>query len=345
MLTLKYEARFSLLLLALLAASGLAGAFPDKAQAVDLKNTGKRHFPAGAIFQLSFKSKIDNSNQPFLVKIPNKYDPAKRWPLLVTLHGLGDGPVLADSIDSMLQIGPYGRGDLWYSGLGERDVLECLEVARKLFSVDNERIYLCGFSMGGAGTFKLGLRHPHLWAACVPVCGRCDDIELIANGRNVPFWIHTGKKDTILPPSASKNAYDAAVELGFTRWKYTENPDMSHSFNINWRVVEKWLLNQKRVAQPKVVSFAGKDLDANRAYWVEINSIKKNGQYFHIEASIKQQGVNLKTNNVSSYRLQLKNAQIDLGSKIKVKENGIEIFEGLLDKDGLFTRLSHSNAP
>ncbi len=78
----------------------------------------------------------------------------------------------------MLQIGPYGRGDQWYTGIGEKDVFECLEMAKKVFSVDEDRISLCGFSMGGVGTFKLGLRYPDIWAACVPVCGRCDELPL-----------------------------------------------------------------------------------------------------------------------------------------------------------------------
>ena len=99
------------------------------------------------------------------------------------LHGLGDGPILAPGMSSMIQIGPFGRGDLWYKGLGEQDVLESLEIARNIFNIDNDRISLCGFSMGAIGTFGLGLKYPDLWAACVPVCGRCETPELLTNAR------------------------------------------------------------------------------------------------------------------------------------------------------------------
>lgn len=303
----------------------------------------KQSFPPDVVLQLSFKSKIDGSVQPFLAKIPRQYDPQKKWPLLVVLHGMGDGPILASSIDSMVQIGPYGRGDLWYKGEGEQDVLECLEVAKEIFSVDTDRIYLCGFSMGGAGTFNLGLRFPHIWAGCVPICGLCDDDNQIANGRNLPFWIHTGGKDTVLPPLSSRWAYDVAGKMGFTQWRYTEHPDMGHSFHIDWQAVEKWLLNQKHVDCPKVVSFSTKDLNAARAYWVEITNTAQPDLYAQIHANIDGQCINLKTTNISGYRLYLKDAAIDLKRRITIKQNEKEIFTGLLDKDGLFTHSCPTN--
>ncbi|MCK5640794.1 MAG: hypothetical protein KAJ19_08355, partial [Gammaproteobacteria bacterium] len=157
-------------------------------------------FPPGKVLHLTFKSEVDGSRQPFVAKIPKEYTPEKKWPLLVTLHGLGDGPILVPDIDSMVQIGPYGRGSVWYTGIGEKDVFECVKTAKRIFSIDESRVYLCGFSMGGAGTFNLGLRYPDKWAACVPVCGRSGDLALVENGRHLPFWIQTGKEDTVLPP-------------------------------------------------------------------------------------------------------------------------------------------------
>ena len=49
--------------------------------------------------------------------------------------------------------------------LSEQDVLNVLGLVQKEFTVDARRTYLMGHSMGGAGTFHLGVKHPEKWAA------------------------------------------------------------------------------------------------------------------------------------------------------------------------------------
>lgn len=299
--------------------------------------------PTGGILNLTFKSKIDGSLQPLILKVPHGYTPKKKWPLLVTLHGLGDGPILATEIKSMVQIGPYGRGSVWFTGIGAQDVFECIEVAKKLFSINNERMYLCGFSMGGGAAFNLGLTYPDMWAACVPVCGRCEDVDLVENGRHLPFWINAGGRDAVLPPIYSKRAYQRAKKLGFSEWKYTEYPEMAHSFSIEWKQVENWLLTKKKIANPKRVSFAIKDLKTNCAYWIEITGLEKYGSRARIDATIDGQIINVTTNNISSYILRLNNNLVDLNREVEVKENSVTVFRGVLGNKGCFVKARESN--
>lgn len=300
-------------------------------------------FPNSAILNLTFKSKIDGSLQPLTVKVPDGYTPKKKWPLLVTLHGLGDGPILATEVNSMVQIGPYGRGSVWFTGIGAHDVFESIEVAKKLFSIDVERLYLCGFSMGGIATFNLGLKYPDMWAACLPVCGRCEDVDLVENGRHLPFWIKTGGRDTMLPPICSKRAYERAKKLGFSQWKYTEYPEMAHSFSIDWRQVEDWLSTKKKVINPKWVSFTIKDLNTNCAYWVEITGLEKYGPRARIDAVIDGQIISVTTDNISGYILRLNNNLVDLNREVEIKENSITVFKGILGDKGCFVKAQGSN--
>jgi len=321
--------------------------FVHSSLAVDpYKNNEGRHpdikpiqnFPNGGTLNLTFKSKIDGSIQPLLVKIPKGYTPEKPWPLLVTLHGLGDGPILAPGVEAMVQIGPYGRGSVWYTGIGERDVFECIEMAKKLFSIDEDRLYLCGFSMGGMGTFDLGFRHPDVWAACVPVCGRCNSLDFVENARYLPFWVNTGSKDIVIPPKYSKAAYDRARQLGFSEWKYTEYENMGHGFSINWKGIEEWLLTKKRTVNPKRVSFHTKDIRYNHAYWLEVTEIKRYGKVARMNTEIDVQKINIKTENVSNYTLRLNENLINVTQRIQILENDIKIFDGFLKKDGCFVK-------
>ena len=295
-------------------------------------------FPDDCVLSLTFKSKVDGSFQRFLARLPKGYTTSRSWPLLVTLHGLRDGPILAPDIKSMVQIGPYGRGSVWFTGIGREDVFECIEKTRKFFSIDDDRIYLCGFSMGGAATFKLGLSYPDMWAGCVPVCGRCDEPELVENGRDVAFWVNTGGRDKILSPEHSQTAFCRASALGFSKWRYTEHKEMGHSFDIDWKQVEHWLLATHKARNPKRVTFCTKTLQSNRAYWVEVTGIKQYGKTARIDVAIEGQNVSVSTRNVSNYTLRLNNNLIDLTRGIKITENGTGVFQGIADSNGCFVR-------
>lgn len=290
----------------------------------------------GATFNLTFKSRIDETFQPTLVKVPDGYTKEKTWPLLVVLHGLGDGPIVVPSIDSMVQIGPFGRGDSWYKGVGEQDVFECVELARRIFNIAPDRIYLAGFSMGGGGTFELGLKYPDIWAACVPVCGTMGNPDLVSNGRNLPFWINAGSEDNVVPAKYSKRAYQKAIELGFENWKYTEYEGMGHSFWVDWEQIEKWLLAKKRINNPSAVSFTSSK--PARAYWAQIVEKYNCKKSAKIEAEITSQIIDIETSNIADYTLYLKDAPVDISKEITVVENKNRIYQGKLSSEGIFNR-------
>lgn len=310
------------------------------AQLASPKNTAT--LKAG-VFNMTFRSKIDGSSQPLILKVPEGYSSEKKWPLLVTLHGLGDGPIIVSKIDSMVQIGPYGRGDTGYKDLGEKDVFECIEFAQKMFSIDPNRIYLCGFSMGGEGVFEMGLKYPDKWAACVPVCGVIKDKDsfLIENGNNLPFWVNAGGADEVVPAKSVKQIYETATKLGFKHWNYSEYKDMGHSFDINWSEIEKWLLNQTRKTKPSRVILNCDE--PGKAYWLEIvNKVKKN-ETARIEAEITGQQIILKTDNVSDYEIYFNSAPVSASENIKVIENGDIVFNGKPAAGSIFKKSSINN--
>src|SRR5512147_880258 len=62
-------------------------------------------------------------------------------------------------------LSPWGRGNLWYQGISETDILECMSALEEEFSVDPKRRYLCGHSMGGYGAWSIASKYPETWAA------------------------------------------------------------------------------------------------------------------------------------------------------------------------------------
>ena len=141
--------------------------------------------------RLAYRDEVDGSPQFCRAYLPADYDPAKKWPLVVQIHGYnGANPVYvrwwsADQrhadIDTefsnqqqVIYIEPHGRGNTQYLGMGDSDVLRAIAEAKRLFSVDEDRVYLTGDSMGGWGTWNVASRHPDLFAAIAPVFGGVD---------------------------------------------------------------------------------------------------------------------------------------------------------------------------
>jgi pimeloyl-ACP methyl ester carboxylesterase len=122
----------------------------------------------------AYRSAIDGTAQPYHLAIPASYDPAKPIPLYVYLHGhshdtpdLGltwvggsdsaEGTPRAGGNANYIRVEAFGRGNNSFRWAGETDVLEVIASVRKRYNIDPDRILLAGFSMGGAGTWQIGL--------------------------------------------------------------------------------------------------------------------------------------------------------------------------------------------
>lgn len=140
----------------------------------------------GGFCRLAWRDEVDDSPQFARVFLPYNYDPNRKYPLVVSLHGYNarnptyasDTPasrhdVFAERCD-VIYLMPHGRGNTGYRGIGEADVMRAVALARQTFSVDADRIYLTGQSMGGGGVWHVGSRHTDFFAAVAPIFGGWD---------------------------------------------------------------------------------------------------------------------------------------------------------------------------
>ena len=94
-------------------------------------------------------------------------------------------------------------------------------------SVDKDRIYIGGLSMGGMATFELLWRKPGFFAAAFPICGGGDPAK-VAMYKEVPLWIFHGKEDPVVRVSNSRRMLNAFKEAGGSA-KYSEYPGVGHN--------------------------------------------------------------------------------------------------------------------
>lgn len=204
----------------------------------------------------------------YLLHLPKGYDAAgsKKWPLMLFLHGAGER---GDNVAKVAVHGPpklvkQGKdlpfilvspqcpeGLRWDDG----ELLALLDDVMARHKVDSKRVYLTGLSMGGFGTWSLGMRHPDKFAAIAPICGGGNTIDVLLNSRNaksaiktLPIWVFHGAKDPVVPLAESERMIAAVKKAGNKDVKLTVYPEAQHdSWTATYDNPElyDWFLAQK----------------------------------------------------------------------------------------------------
>ena len=207
---------------------------------------------------------------------PAGYDPSKKYPLVLALHGAGEvgnnnttqitvNRLATRWIDDTLQarvphfvLAPQCPGDSTWVKYNKplagrpisgplKVVLEIVDSLGREFSVDANRVYCVGLSMGGYATWELAQRYPERWAAVVPVCGWADTTQA-APLKALPIWAFHGEADPVVPVAGSRNIIAAIKKAGGTP-KYTEYPGVGHDSWVqamNDKALPAWLFAQTR---------------------------------------------------------------------------------------------------
>ena len=109
----------------------------------------------------------------------------------------------------------------------EKDVMNVLDMIRKEFNVDENRTYLMGHSMGGAGSMYLGVKYASIWAAvgaeapATAPAGLNPDSFSLEPAKNVPMIIVQGDMDTLVPVAGARRWIEKMKELKMT-YEYVE---------------------------------------------------------------------------------------------------------------------------
>lgn len=184
------------------------------------------------------------------------------WPLVLFLHGAGERD---DNLDKLTIYGPpmqaaEGREfpfilatpqlpprAYWSPAL----LLRLLDALMDELPVDADRVAVTGVSMGGSGTWALGIAAPDRFAALAPICGGGRPDEVCAL-KDVPVWAFHGAQDDIVPIIASEEMVNALRACGGSVW-FTVYPEAGHD---SWVLAYTepnfypWLLAQRRGQPP-----------------------------------------------------------------------------------------------
>ncbi len=213
--------------------------------------------------------------------VPANYDNLKKYPFVLFLHGAGER---GNDNESQLKLGiknafenencpiydcivlapqcpseyKWVEVEKWTDCIYSTDnipeskplcaVRELMENIFGEYSVDANRVYVTGLSMGGYGTWDLLVRHTDMFAAAIPICGGCD-VDKAEQLADMPIKTFHGELDDVVLPNGTKAMYERLCSLGNKDVSLKIYPELAHGI---WGYVYEtdglfeWLLSHEK---------------------------------------------------------------------------------------------------
>lgn len=215
----------------------------------------------------------------YLVYHPQGYaaDTTKRWPVILFLHGAGergddvwkvakhgppklireagDSPAAKLLKENFIVVSPQCPANKWWDTEGLLGLLDEVSAAHR---IDASRVYLTGLSMGGFGSWALGVTHPDRFAALAPICGGGDFVSVVLGStqkrealRTLPIWAFHGAKDPTVPLDESERMVDRLKKAKVESVQLTVYPEAKHDSwteTYNNPELYTWFLKHSRKA-------------------------------------------------------------------------------------------------
>ena len=167
----------------------------------------------------------------YLLFVPEQYDSTRHYPLMLALHGSTEtysfdwqfrdcryATVWADPVNQtdhpsfvVAPVCPSG-GD-WSAVYG--GLLAILDSLERAFSIDTDRVYITGISMGGFGTWGMITHYPELFAAAVPMAAGGAP-AYVNSFATMPIWDFHSAADPVVAVALSREMIHAMEEQGRT---------------------------------------------------------------------------------------------------------------------------------
>ena len=197
----------------------------------------------------------DGGRMGYTISVPRDADTNESRPLVLALHpggGSRGGPFLTEIVEPALSewnaiiVAPDSPTRSWTSDIAERAVLQLLDDLLESYTIDQERILVTGFSMGGFGSWFLATHHPERFAGAIPMASSPRDYPLDDLGSMPIHAIHS-REDTVVPIGPAREAV-ATLEQANHPVRFTELGGVGHFQMAGYidalRTAGEWMMEQ-----------------------------------------------------------------------------------------------------
>ena len=240
---------------------------------------------------------IDTVERPWVLQIPQDYDPSVPTPLLVVLHGgVGTAEVYDDPLGYVaedefgavaldrgwISVFPFGQaGATWWDEVGMTNIRNLVRTVKRELNVDDDRVWMAGFSDGASAGFAHAMLAPSDYAAFVALNGHMGvaslDGDLPAYAPNMsatPIFATTTFDDGLYPSYRMRRSIEMARDAGADIY-YREFPG-GHDFDDvkdELPAVARFLERHPRDPFPSRIVWETGSADFGECRWFAIDRV------------------------------------------------------------------------
>jgi poly(3-hydroxybutyrate) depolymerase len=258
-------------------------------------------FPAVAVGTAELRQTIcaDGVARPWVLYIPPSYDPQRPTPLVVYLHGGVsqleiEGDPLAYARENewteaaqehgWLVLYPFGQeGATWWDEVGMVNIRNLLRTVKREYNVDDDRVYMAGFSDGASAAFCWAMVEPTDFAAFVALNGHLGvgsldgDLATYApNFFNTPTYVTTTFDDRLYPSARMRGTIEMARRAGGDLF-YRELAGRHDSDDVRSErpAIARFLARHPRDPLPAKIVWETASAEFGRCRWFQIDEVAK----------------------------------------------------------------------
>ncbi len=295
-----------------------------------------------------FVSELDGSVQPYGLVIPESYDFENGPAIAVDLWFHGRGETLSElnfvnqrqsnagvfSPDDAIVVHPYGRYSNANKFAGEIDALEALRATKAEYRVDQDRVAVRGFSMGGASTWQLAVHYPGSWVVANPGAGFSETPDFLqtfqqetlspywwerklwrwydatdwaSNLRHCPTVAYSGELDR---QNQAADIMELALRRHGLELIHLIGPETEHRYEPKVAMdVEKRIRNLSRLGRERVphqIDFTTYTLRYPSMAWVTIDGLQEHWERGTFRAQITSDSILIQPAGITAFTIDFK---------------------------------------
>lgn len=249
----------------------------------------------------AYFSPAEDRSQSFQVVLPPDFSQDVQYPLLVQVFG--SASLLPTRERAFIRARPSSRGVWGYRSMSRYDVMQVIRHMKASYPVDEDRVYMTGTSSGATGIMHVAALRQDVFAGVVPLVAFGNDLPL-ENFRNLPIRCEHGVNDWTSAIGNVRVQFQKLKELGYDAVS-NEHPTAGHGIRAIPPRTMQWLFNLRRNSNPKHIVHWCEHPRDGRAYWLRIESLADPHKVARIEAKVKTAGLEVSTQNVGQFSLDL----------------------------------------
>lgn len=317
-----------------------------------------------------YTSKIDQTVQPYGLVIPDNYTFSGKSDYRCDLwfHGRGERLSEVNFISQQqrsrgqytpantIVLHPYGRYSNAFKFAGEIDVLEALDSTKQNYRIDDDRVSVRGFSMGGAACWQFAVHYADRWFAANPGAGFSETplfLKVFQDEKLKPTWYEKKLWQMYDCPGYALNLFQCptvaysgeidrqkqaadVMELAMEKvgidMVHIIGPDTAHKIHPDSKIIiEEKMDSLARVGRqrvPTTIHLVAFTLKYNQMAWVTLDAMQEEWTQAQIDAQLLSQNrVDVKTKNVTAFSLKMAAGEspLDMTQPVTVQVDGMKL--------------------